>query len=302
MKQYFYRFLTAVSNILGPWVFVLLSRGVAVGYFILFPARVKVGVRFYRALFPEKSRIFHLAATFRQFQNFTSVFLDRFLLQTGHEIRYTFEGRHHLIELLEEDRGGIILMSHMGNWEIAAHLLLRSIPQLPLMLLMGQRAKDEIERLQKDDLQASGIRIIAVDEIGGSPFSLVEGMSFLKTGGFVSLTGDLIWHDDQPRVDVDFLGGRAELPETPHALALVSGAPLLIFFASRRKHGQYHFQMLPPLYVRAASRDQRRAAIGQSAQDYADRLQDQLTVAPFEWYHFEPFLKDNVNSHSPKSK
>lgn len=298
MRRLFYTGLTFLSNILGPWVFVLISRGVAAGYFLFFPARVRVGVRFYRALFPDRGRFFHWVCTWRQFQNFTSVFMDRFLLQTGRDIQYTFEGREYLLEALSRNTGGIILMSHIGNWEIAARLLRRSIPDLPLMLFMGQRAKDEIERLQKKDLKASGIRVLAVDQAAGAPFSLVEGLSFLKTGGFVSLAGDVIWDRNQRTLLVSFLGHHARLPETAHALALVSGAPLFIFFASKKGRGRYHFKISEPIDVRAGSRSRRRQAIERSAQAYAELMAAHLRRFPYEWYHFEPFLHSGGSAGS----
>lgn len=290
MQRFFYRCLSLVADLVGPWFFVLLSRGVAAGYFLLFPPRVAIGVRFYRALFPERDRLFHLYCTWRQFQNFTSLYLDRFRLQTGRPIDYTFAGRDHLLAAIEAGSGGIILMSHMGNWEIAAHLLRRNIPGLPLMLLMGSRAGDEIEHLQKNDLAASGIRVLAVDQAAGSPFSLVEALSFLRRGGFISMAGDTTWQAEERTVAVDFLGHTAWLPETPHTLALVSGAPLFIFFAAQRERRRYHFSVSAPIVVRAASRQARGRAIAAAVQAYADLMQAQLRTSPFEWYHFERFL------------
>ena len=290
MREKFYRYLTILAGILGPWALGLGARLVAAGYFLFFPARAAVGMRFYAALYPGRGRLYHLVCTWRQFHNFTSVFMDRFLLQSDHEIRYTFQGREHLLRALQQKRGGIILMSHMGNWEIAAHLLRRSIPQLRLMLYMGQRAKDEIERLQKEDLQANGIRIVAVDRDGGSPFDLVEGAAFLKSGGFVSMTGDRMWRREQRAVPVQLFGRRAHLPEAPHVLALISGTPLYIFFAAGTGPGQYHFSLSAPIHVHATARADRQAAIERSAQRYADLIERQLHQNPFEWYHFETFL------------
>ena len=83
MQRLFYLGLTRVADLVGPWFFVLLARGVAAGYFLLFPPRVAIGVRFYRALFPERGRLFHLFCTWRQFQNFTSLYLDRFRMSIG---------------------------------------------------------------------------------------------------------------------------------------------------------------------------------------------------------------------------
>ncbi|MDY0282808.1 MAG: hypothetical protein RBR35_19930, partial [Salinivirgaceae bacterium] len=178
----------------------------------------------------------------------------------------------------------------MGNWEVGARLLRRTIPQLRLMLFMGRRTKEQIERLQKEDLTASGIRIVAADQDAGSPFALVDGIGFLKAGGFVSMAGDMVWRPDQRVVAVRFLGHTVRLPEAPFMLALVSGVPLYVSFASIRGRGQYHFSVSGPMVVAAESRTQRRPAVLRAAQAYADLLEAQVRRNPLEWYHFEPFL------------
>jgi predicted LPLAT superfamily acyltransferase len=178
----------------------------------------------------------------------------------------------------------------MGNWEVGARLLNQNVPDARLMLYMGQRARDQIERLQKQDLTAGGIRIIAVDEEGGSPFDLMEGVTFIKSGGFVSIAGDIVWRPDQRVVPARFLGHTVQLPEAPHMLALASGAPLFTFFSSVKGPRQYHFSVSAPIFVKADTRAQRRQAIIRSAQAYAERIEQQLRRTPFEWYHFTPFL------------
>ncbi len=290
MRYLFYRVLAGCSKIFGPWLFALVSRGIAVGYFLFFPRRSAASARFYRVLFPGRRRWYAWWCAFRQFQNFTTVFLDRYLLQDPGAIAFTFEGRQHLIAAVTEGRGGILLMSHMGNWEAGARLLRRNIPDLRLMLYMGRRAKEQIERLQKEDLAASGIRILAADPAGGSAFDLVEGAAFLKSGGFVSMAGDMVWRPEQPGLSVRFLDHTVRLPEAPFMLALVSRVPLYVFFAEKRGLRQYHFSVTGPLAVTAAGRDLRREAVQKAAQTYAGHLEDQVRRNPLEWYHFEPFL------------
>jgi predicted LPLAT superfamily acyltransferase len=290
MKERFYTILTALTDLFGTWLFALMARGIAAGYYICFPGRVAVSVRFYRALFPQRGRWYHLWCAWRQFQNFTSVYLDRYLMRDPRAIGYTFEGREHLMRAMRANSGGILLMSHMGNWEVGARLLRRDMPDLRLMLYIGQRARDQIERLQKQDLSASGIRIVAVDQEGGSAFDLVEGVAFLKSGGFVSMSGDMLWRPDQRALAARFLGHTVQLPEAPYMMALAAGAPLFIFFCSIKGDRQYHFCVSEPIRVRADTRALRRQAISQAAQAYAGRMETQLRRNPFEWYHFQPFL------------
>ncbi len=293
MKDVFYKLLIALSKRMGLWVFQVMAWFVATGYFILFPGRVAVSVHFYRSLFPAKGRVYCLWCAWRQFHNFTYVYIDRFLLLDEKDIAVTQEGWEFLEDAVNRNEGGIILMSHVGNWEIAAHMLRiqgRNNPRMKLLLYLGQKHKDQIEHTQKESLVASGVKIIVVEENGGAPTDIVEGINFLKAGGLVSLTGDRLWRKDQRSVPVRFLGHEAYLPETPFVFALLSGTPLFIFFAFRTGRKTYRFKTLPPLYVRAADRSERQEAINKAAQFYADRLEEEVRRHPFEWFHFEPFL------------
>ena len=293
MKEGFYRFLIALSRRLGQWVFRVIAWGIASGYFLLFPARVAVSVRFYRALFPSRRDLYHLWCAWKQYHHFTRVFLDRFLLFDDRNITFTHEGWEYLEDAVNRKIGGVILMSHVGNWEIAAHLLQvrgRNNPQMKLLLYLGRKHKEQIERAQKESLVHSGVKVIAVDQGGGSPFDIVEGINFLKAGGLVSLTGDRKWREDQRSIPVQFLGHEAFLPEAPFVFALLSGTPLFIFFAYQRGRQTYHFKIMPPVYVRAQGRNERREAIRRAAQTYAECLEDTVRLHPFEWYHFEPFI------------
>jgi len=211
-------------------------------------------------------------------------------------ITYTSEGWEYLEEAVETKKGAIIIMSHMGNWETAAHLLRRKQDGMRLLLYMGIKAKEQIEKMQKESLSKEGIRIVAVDQDGGSPFDILEGIKFLKEGGLVSLTGDRIWGGNERTVAVKFLNHEVYLPAVPHIFALLSGAPLLIFISFRSGPKSYHFRISEPIYVNAASRADRQEAIERSAQKYADHIQQNLRTHPLQWYHFEPFLGKELDT------
>jgi len=296
MLNFFYRLITFISRKMGQWVFRLFAWFVATGYFMLFPGRVGNSIRTYRALFPDRHRLFHLWCAWRQFHNFTHVYQDRFVQQRSQKLTYTSEGIQHLEEAVLKGRGGILLMSHMGNWELAAHLLKRKQTGLRLLLYMGIKQKEQIERLQKEALVQSGVRIIAVEKDGGSPMDLVEGIKFIESGGFVSMTGDLVWKREQRTVPVQFLGRDILLPEVPHVLALLSGVPIFIFFAFRTANNSYQFTMAEPMYLKAASRQERSGVIRQSAQAYAQALEEALRRHPLQWYHFRPFLEPEISN------
>ncbi len=289
MKGFGYRLLLRMARLCGPWLLIVFSRIIAAGYF-LFSSKVSESRRFYGALYPEQGRFYHLWCAFRQYQNFTTIHLDRFLASRTDTTTFTAEGWEKL-EAVIGKQGGILLMSHLGNWEMAASLLRRQQEDLRLLLYMGVKEKEGVEHMQKEDLRRAGVTIIGVDQEGGSPFAAVDGIRHLQSGGIISMTGDIVWRHDQRKVRVRFLGHDAWVPEAPYIFALLSGAPLFVFFAFRTGKNKYRFTLSDPIAIRPHARKDREQAIAEAAQHYADLLEKMLWEHPFEWYHFDRFLQ-----------
>jgi predicted LPLAT superfamily acyltransferase len=291
MKTIFYRYLIQATKLFGPSFFTIVAQGIATGYFLFNTRARTISRKFYAVLFPGKSRLYHYVAVWRQFTSFTYLYLDRFIQREVRSLDYTIRGREHVVAAHGAKKGGILLMSHMGNWEVAAHLLTKVLPNLNLMLYMGIRDKEEIEKIQKQSISGDGIRIIGVDQNGGSPFDILEGVRFLQSGGLVSMAGDVVWRQDQRTIVGEFLGRHVRIPEAPFVLALVSGAPLIVFFAFRTQDGQYRFSAMPPIHVASPRRQDRAAALKSAAQLYLRHIEAALVEHPFQWFHFKPFIE-----------
>jgi len=288
VKKFWYKLLTLSADIFGSWLFVLVSRIIATGYF-LFSRRTGESRCFYALLFPDRGRLYHLLCTFRQFQNFTTIHLDRFLAHKKRNIVCTSTGWE---QIAQAKGGAILLMSHLGNWEMAAYLLKQQQSDLQLLLYMGVKEKEGVEGVQKEELQRAGITIIGVEAGSDAPLALVSGINHLREGGLVSMTGDRIWNTHQRSVRVRFLNGWAVLPAAPYILALLSGTPLHAFFSFHTGANRYHFTLSSPILVRAGMRKDREQAIRAAAQQYADLLEQALGEHPFEWYHFKRFVQE----------
>ena len=295
MKKLSFKVAVYFSHRLGVWFFRSFSWFIATGYFFLFPARVAHSLKFYRALFPDRTFLYHLHCAWKQYHNFTNVYTHRFVAKFKDEVEFTKEGWEYLDEAVEKKTGAIIVMSHIGNWELAAEMLSRK--GLPIMLYLGAKHKEQVERIHKDKLAQSGVKIVATSEKESSPFALLEGINFLREGGIVSMTGDRLW-GDQRSVKVNFLGHEVQLPDTPHLFALMSGAPLMTFFVNQKSPGKYHIVVSRGRQVLAASRQDRKNAVLASAQTYADQLEQMARQHPFEWNHFEPFLDKKINNNN----
>lgn len=292
MRSVLYRVLVLSSRVFGTWFFILFSRLIAGGYF-LFSQNVPESRRFYAILYPGKSPWYYHWCTFQQYQNFTTIHLDRFVSSHTGPPHLTTEGWDHLKQVIGQ-QGGILLMSHLGNWEMAAHLLKQQCHDLQMLLYMGVKEKEGVEGLQKEALRRAGVTIIGVNQEDTSPFSAVEGIRCLREGGLVSMTGDLLWRSDQRRVGVSFLGRRAWLPAAPYSFALVSGAPLFAFFTFRIGTNRYHVIASKPIFITATRRRDREPRIAKAAQEYADLLEKTLVTHPFQWYHFKRFVEEKT--------
>jgi lauroyl/myristoyl acyltransferase len=292
MKKLTYKMALFLSHRLGIWFFRTFSWFIATGYFLFFPVRVAESRKFYRALFPGRGFAYHVYCVWKQFHSFTDVYLHRFIPWAADEAEFARKGWEYLEEAVKSKTGAVVVMSHIGNWELAAQKL--NEKGLPIMLYLGARHKEQVEGIQKEKLAKSGIRIVATDEKEKSPFALLEGIHFLREGGIVSMTGDRLW-GEQSFVTVNFLGHEVRLPDTPHLFALMSGAPLMTFFVYQKIPGQYRVVVSPGRKVTAAARPDRKKSVQESAQTYADDLARFASEHPFEWHHFEPFLGRKIH-------
>ena len=295
MKRILYNIIAFISKHLGSWVLRVFVWFVATGYFFFFPNRVASSKYFYSNLYTQKSGLYHLWCVWKQYHSFARVFVDRFEYTHFENISYVTEGEDYLEEALSNKRGGIILMSHLGNWEIAAHILKQKYKDLPLLLFMGSRNKEQIEKLQKKSLKERGVQVLAAEEGEEDPYDIIQGVRFLRAGGIVSMTGDVLWHREQRSVETKFLNHSVRVAEVPHYLALITGVPLFVLFSFRIDKSKYSFSVSEPFYLSAETKAQKIQMVQESAQMYASLLEEKIKAHPFQWYHFKPFLGSKLS-------
>ena len=289
MKAFLLKTLSKASLMLGSWLIRFIAWWIATGYFFFRSPRRNASVQLYRVIFPDRGPGYHLYCAWRQFHSFAGTYADRIEIYANKGAIPSAQGREKMIEEGRKGAGGIILISHMGNYEVAV----RAFQELGfrLLIIMGEKEARQVAREQRETLIAQGVRIHVATAQDGSPFGGLEALKFMREGGVVSLAGDLVWTDQRSLVPVKFFGRDVGLPVGPHLLAFVSGAPMFILFTFREAKGRHRIILSDPRHVTASSRSERRAAIQASAQDYADALETMVRRHPFQWYIFEPFFR-----------
>lgn len=261
---------------------------ITAGYFLFCPKRVKTSVELYRAVFPGCRLAFYLYGAWRQFHDLSASYCDRLSLDAGGKVTYTSEGPDPFENPAGLERGGILLISHVGNWEIGARLFRRI--GLKLLLLMGERESKEVARLQRKDMKAEGLKVSVSSPGAKTSFAGLEALEFIEKGGFVAVAGDLAWANQRRRVKVSLFGHEALLPAGPHLLALLSGAPLFTVFIFRTGRARYLVAVSGPRWVKAGSLEERNRAVQRSAEEYARQLEKAVKSYPWQWHIFEPVL------------
>ena len=289
MKGFIHKALIWVSLFLGSWPIRFFAWWIATGYFLFRSSRRRSSIGLYQAIFPNRKGWYYLYCTWRQFHSFAATFAERIEFRRKKGVTASTQGGGALVETARRGSGGIILMSHLGSFEIAAGAFRKR--GLRLLLIMGEKEARQVDRHERESMKAQGIDIHVVTAKDDFLFGGTEAIQFLREGGFVSIAGDLAWTEQRAHLPVTFFDREVGLPRGPHLLALVSKAPLFTLFTIRADGGKYLNILSPSREVKASSRTDRSAALQASAQAYANALEEMVRRHPFQWYIFEPFFR-----------
>ena len=288
MKAFLLKTVTRVSLLLGSWPIRFFAWWIATGYFLFRSSRRRSSIRLYQVIFPNRRRWYYLCCTWRQFHSFAATYADRIEIDRNKGVTISVQGKEGILEAARSGSGGIILMSHLGNYEVAA----RAFQEVGIkhLMIMGEKEARQVARNQRETLSAQGTYILVATGQGNSVFGGLEAIEFIRKGGFVSLSGDLVWTEQRSLLPVRLFDQEVGFTSGPHLLALISGAPLFTPFFFRIKRGMYKIIISPPREVKASSRSERSTALQASAQVFANVLEEKVRQHPFQWYIFEPFF------------
>jgi lauroyl/myristoyl acyltransferase len=296
LSEWIYKFFSALSRVVGSWLLRTVVAIIATGYFVLLPRRLGHSLRFYRALFPERSWLSVFGLAFRQYQDFAGVYCERQEVDRRSDVRFESVGTHHLTKTKTTERGAILLMSHVGRWEIGARLLAKR--ERDLFLLMGGEAPGGSRAGVDQDLRGAGLGVVTVRAGQEADFNILRTSQTLRNGGTVSLAADRALGPAR-MLELPFLGHTVRIAAAPFALALASGAPLLVVFAVKTGRWQYRFSCSAPVVLTAAARGDRQAAMERAAAAYLTQLGDILRAHPEQWHNFGEFLRRSAQPQGP---
>ncbi len=188
-------------------------------------------------------------------------------------------GQEYLDEALAMNRGLIIVTPHLGPYELGGAWL----------ALAGYRAHAMVETLDDDTnaalalyRAATGLRLVP-RTAGLRPL-----LRILRDGEIVVLVADRVIGEGAEGVSVQFGSGRRAIPSGPAALALATGAPIVVGSITRSINAasRYLVQLEAPITAEASgiARSDREAL----TRRIGARLAEHVRANPDQWFVFQP--------------
>lgn len=191
--------------------------------------------------------------------------------------RYIIDGQRYKDRLqayADEGRGVVIMVPHSGNWYMAAWSMAKY--GLPLVSIAAKQRNPKIDAWMKR--QYGDIEILD----RGSAKTLVDIKRRLEAGRCFAILPDL--RVPQPDVEVDFLGGKANVSHAGAMFAVKCGAPLVVA-AMRREKGKHVFDHLGTLRPDPSATDGKEEA-ARLTREAMKMLDASVQAHPEHWFWY----------------
>ncbi|RKN12682.1 phosphatidylinositol mannoside acyltransferase [Streptomyces radicis] len=195
----------------------------------------------------------------------------------------------HLTDAIDGDRGVILALPHMANWDLAGAWLVTAL---------GAEFGTVAERVKPERLydrfvayrEALGMEVLP--HTGGASFGRLARR--LRAGGLVCLVADRDL--SASGVDVTFFGETARMPGGPALLAQQTGAMLLPVSLWYDEPPVMRGRILPPVPVPETGTRAERTAV--MTQALADHFAAGIAAHPQDWHMLQPLWPADVARHA----
>ena len=232
------------------------------------------------SVFPEKTKPERLRIAVRSLAN---------VLQTAVEMiraprltrkwmdRHVVDGQMYkdrLQSYVDEGKGVVIMVPHSGNWYMAAWAM--AAYGIPLFAIAAKQRNPKIDAWMKR--QYGAIEVLE----RGSAKTLVEIKEKLESGRAFAILPDL--RVPQPDVEVDFLGGKANVSHAGAMFAVRCGSPIVVA-VMRRESGKHVFDHVGTLRPDPAAGD-KKAEAARLTREAMKMLDERIMAHPEHWYWY----------------
>jgi predicted LPLAT superfamily acyltransferase len=225
-----------------------------------------------------------LTGIYKNYYWFGQTIIDRILLMSGMDnpFRFEFEGENHLREMVTQNRGGLLISAHIGNWEIAGHLLNRLGTDMHIVMYDGeqQQLKDYLESIT----EKHSARIILIKDDLSHIYAIQEA---LGKNAFVCMHADRFLEGNKI-LSENLLNKAAAFPAGPFLLACSFQSPVSFVFAMKDRPFTYHFYASPSKIYSG----NKNASMEEMLRDYCRAVENMIWKYPLQWYNYYDFWSE----------
>ena len=276
------RIIVVLATALGRRAVRAVLHVVAAWYVAFHPA-VRRASRDYLVRLRGRAR---LGDVYRHVLCFARVTADRVFLARGALAPFTLsiEGEEHLRALRDARRGALIVLAHLGSFEVLRAA--GSTRDIPVSFLGYFRNARMINAVLRDLHPAVDARLIEIRP--DDPTFIFDVERLVAEGELIGTMGDRVG-DGGKAVQVPFLGAPAPFPTGPYLLATALGCPVYLGFGLYHEPNRYALYCEPFAERVVLPRAGRAEALAGYAARYAARVEHYCRLAPYNWFNFFDF-------------
>lgn len=228
----------------------------------------------------------------RNIERFGQTIIDKIAIMSGMQtpLSVVRTGEDCLHELAQGGQGGILVSAHLGNYEMAGHLLKRYNTIINIVMYDG-----EGRELKAYLDQVTGPKTFHIIYIREDLSHIYEISAALQRNELICIHADRYLPGNRT-ISHKFLGKEALFPLGPFALACKLRAPVCFVFAFKQTKFQYHFYGFPPKIYSGRG----MTGIQDMLKDYVALLETYVKKYPEQWFNYYDFWKkqsENENSY-----
>lgn len=186
-------------------------------------------------------------------------------------------------QLMYSPTGAVLLVSHLGNFDIAIAVGAFDTDRR-FRVLMDYAGTRRFNRERLTAMQHERIVFYDTGDVG--PGTAIELRQAASKGDVIVIAADRMGASREAWVEVRLLGDETRLPIGPWVIAYLLDCPVYAVFACRDGRG---YRLIPYKIcdrVDLSDRTRRRDTLRIHAQKFADVMQELILRYPEQWYNF----------------
>jgi predicted LPLAT superfamily acyltransferase len=282
------------GSVLGYRIFVwsLTHLGLDFAYFLL----VFVSTYFVFAsgkAFKSMYYFFHDRLLQSPVKSFISIYRNYYLMGQGlidktailaglrEKFKFILEGKDNLLQMSE---GGILISSHIGNWDVGGKALDFVNKRINLVVIDSE--EKAIKEYMSDIITDRNVNFIRISDDFSHLFEIKKALANKE---FVSFLADRYIEGNQT-LKVDFLGKPAQFPLGPWHMASYFNVPYSYVFSVKESYKTYRFYASPMKKLPPTKNPlERSVLVKESIGEYVSELEAMISKYPLQWHNYYNF-------------